>query len=154
MGERGLFGQEVRDWGTLGLFWTGFQDGQDLQDGGGSLMKLRRGCIAKGWRGMVLLGDGMVLMRSGFVGSGCGMSLRRLKILLHERVMRWMGDQMVLLDDGMIRKEFEMILWDDRMSLRWRRMIVMDDGTILRRREMTWLDDSMVLVDDGTSLRG
>jgi hypothetical protein len=30
-GERGLFGQEGQDWGTLGLFWTGCQDGQDVR---------------------------------------------------------------------------------------------------------------------------
>jgi hypothetical protein len=75
-------------------------------------------------------------------------------MLLHERGMSWMGDKTVLVDDGMIRKWCEMILWYDRMSLRWRGMILMDDGTILMRREMTWMDDSMVLADDGTSLRG
>ena len=159
-GGEGAFWTGGTGLGDFGVFldrisgWTGFQDVQDLQDGGGSLLKLRRGCIAKRWRGMVLLGDGMVLMRRGIVGSGCGMSLRCREMLLHERGMSWMGDQMVLLEDGMIRMEFEMILWDDRMSLRWRGMILMDDGTILMCRAMTWMDDSMVLADNGTSLRG
>ena len=87
------------------------------------MLKLRRGCIAKRWRGMVLLGDGMVLMRRGIVGSGCGMSLRCREMLLHERGMSWMGDPMVLLEDGMIRKWCEMILWGDRMGLRRNWMI-------------------------------
>ena len=72
---------------------------------------------------MVLLGDRMVLMRSGIVGSWCEMSLRSGQRLLLERGMSRMGDKTVLVDDGVVWMGCEMIL--------------MDDGTILRRRGMT-----------------
>ena len=52
-GETGLLGQEGQDWGTLVFFWTGLQDGQDLQDGG----RRMEGCKEGEWDLAGVVGD-------------------------------------------------------------------------------------------------